>query len=920
MRLRSLILGSTSVLVLAGAAPAVAQEAPASPTAAPPGAPQTAAGDPAADTDIVVSGIRASLRSAQSIKKNSDQQIDAIVATDIGKLPDVAVSDTAARIVGVQVERGGGEAGRVLVRGLPDFTTTFNGREIFTAEARSVALQDFPSGLIGALEIYKTTTSDLVEGGLAGEINVRSRRPFDFTGFTVAGSAWGQYEKRSRKTDPNGNILISDRWNTGIGEIGALVSVSYTQLRYVDSTRSNTDFIASNVSGVPSSAPDIQRIDYGVGNRSRPSASAALQWRPATGLEFYAEALYQGFRNEVSDRDLTVPLWGGSATSNAVVNSANQIESITVTNPFRPDGFQGATYGKTDTYQYALGGKYDSGRFHLSADAARTASRFLDSVYSFDMAYANPVTVNANTGLNTSDGPYFTFAGNVDPTASSNYIFRGFFDRQLVARGEDWQFRADASYDLADQGITKLEAGFRYVDRDAHFEDGSRYFYDEPARLPLTSIPGVQYAGFTSGFPSDDPIGVRSYYTATYDSLRSAITQLRQFSGFAPGAPPPDPFATYSANEKSYAGYVQAKYAFGEPGGIRVDGVVGLRGVKTKIDLLGTSVRVDPATNAVVPTPVSVNKDYTDWLPNASARVRFTDALQLRLSFTMTRTRPGFAAYNPAASTGSPPSCEFYNGVLTPAAQNPTLVQNGGNQVCIRGGSRGNPDLNPLRSKNYDASLEYYFSPTGSVSIAAFRRDLKGFISNFDVDTVDENGYTLRLNQPFNTGKGEIQGFEAQVTSFLEFGPTWLHRFGGQANVTYLDGKTGYPASLGAGVTSEAPIVGLSKWTYNLAGFYEHAGLSVRLSYNYRNKWTSSYQVRGADLYTETTRGIGRLDLSTSYDVVKNVTLFADWVNMLAKPYRSDLTYAYANGTSMSFPRAVRYEESVFSGGIRFRF
>lgn len=918
MRLKSMILASTSAVLFAGSAPAFAQAAPATPTPAPApasGDAQDIQGDPVSEGDIVVSGIRQSIASAQTIKKNADQQIDAIVATDIGKLPDVAVSDTAARIVGVQVDRGGGEANRVLVRGLPDFTTTFNGREIFTAEARSVALQDFPSGLIGALEIYKTTTANLVEGGLAGEINVRSRRPFDFNGLTVAGSFWGQYEKRSTQFDPNGNILIADRWNTGIGEIGALVSVSYTRLRYLDSTRSNTDFIAGNVSGVSASAPDIQRIDYGQGDRTRPSASASLQWRPATGLEFYVDALYQGFRNKVSDRELSVPLWGGQSTSNAVVNSANQIESITVVNPFRPDGFQGATYGKTDTYQYAVGGKYDSNRFHLSADLARTASRFLDSIYSFDTAYANPVTVKANTGLNNSNGPYFTFAGNVDPKNPATYIFRGFFDRQLIAKGEDWQFRTDASYDVADSGITKIEAGVRYVDRDAHFEDGSRYFYDEPARLALSQIPGVSYEVFRSGFPSDDPSGVRGYYTPTYDSLRNDIAQLRQFSGFAAGSPPPDPFATYTANEKSYAGYVQAKYSFGRNGGLRVDGVIGLRGVKTRLSVQGTSVRNDPNNNnALVATPVNVDKEYTDWLPNANARLRFTDQLQLRLSYTMTRSRPGFAQYNPATTTGTPPGCEFVNGVLTPASRNP------GAASCIRGGSRGNPGLVPLRSKNYDASLEYYFSRTGSASIAVFRRDLKGFIANFDApDTVDENGYTLRLSQPYNTGKGRIQGFETQLTTFLDFGPNWLHGFGAQANLTYLDAKTGVPAALGAAVT-ESDIVGVSKWTWNLAGFYEHSGLSVRLSYNHRSGFLSSFQSRVPDIYTERTRGIGRLDLSINYDLLKNVTVFGDWVNMLAKPYRTDLTYNYANGTSSTFPRAVRYEESVFSGGIRFRF
>src|SRR5688500_15111644 len=183
-----------------------AQEQPADPEAGvaqTDDAVQTAAGADQAATDaetIVVTGLRRSLRSAQNIKRNSEQIVDAVVAEDIGKLPDITVSDTAARIPGIQVERQGGEASRVLLRGLDEdfYTTTYNGREIFTAETRSVALQDFPAGGISAIEAFKTSTANRVDPGIAGLINVRSRRPFDFDGFELAGSVWGVYPDQSQ--------------------------------------------------------------------------------------------------------------------------------------------------------------------------------------------------------------------------------------------------------------------------------------------------------------------------------------------------------------------------------------------------------------------------------------------------------------------------------------------------------------------------------------------------------------------------------------------------------------------------------------------------------------------------------------------------------------------------------------------------
>jgi len=178
MRRVNVFLWSTTALAAAVgiSTPATAKDQPASPpnpnaTAQQnPATPPQNADAPADQNTIVVTGQRRALQSARNVKRNSPQIVDAIVAADIGKLPDIAVSDTAARIPGIQVTRERGEANLVLVRGLDRnfYTTTYNSREIFTAETRSVALQDFPSGAIAALEAFKTSTADLIEPGIAG--------------------------------------------------------------------------------------------------------------------------------------------------------------------------------------------------------------------------------------------------------------------------------------------------------------------------------------------------------------------------------------------------------------------------------------------------------------------------------------------------------------------------------------------------------------------------------------------------------------------------------------------------------------------------------------------------------------------------------------------------------------------------------
>jgi iron complex outermembrane receptor protein len=888
------------------ATPAAAQTDPAAQpdpnaTAQTNPADQATADQAAADQSaIVVTGLRRSLQSAKNIKKNSVQQIDAIVAEDIGKLPDIAVSETAARIPGLQVTRRGGEADTVLVRGLPDFATTYNGREIFTAETRVVALQDFPSANIAALEVFKTTTADLVEAGLAGLVNVRSRRPFDFKGFEFAGSVWALHSKQAGKWNPNANLLITDRWKVGDGEMGALLNVSYTEMDYLDSEPSNTDFIAGSPFG--GRLPDIQRIFYRSGNRVRPSINAALQYRPTPDLELYAEGLWQGFRNKISDRLFAQPLWGGSSYTNIVLRDGTDlVSSGTVTNPFRADGFQGGTFNKTDTYQFAVGGRYDAGPLRLTADVARTRSKFTGSTESVDFAVKGGTNVVVNWDNET---PEFSFA-NFDPTNPANYVFRGFYEEAQVSKGDDWQARLDGKYDTGLDFLPNIQAGARYTDRDAHREFGNRYRNFESRQIPISAVP-LDYQLFHSGFRGTDvQSGFTTWPSPTYSSIRDNRVDMRQYViglgapdfGFGPwttDAVAPDPLQTYDANEKTTAGYLQGSYQIGDI----VDGVIGLRAVQTKTSIAGTS-----NVNGVF-TPVAVGNKYTDWLPNASLRWHITSQVQLRLSATQTRTRPTFAQLNPSSSLGSP------IGTCTPG---------GDPFACARTGGGGNPFLNPFTSNNYDASLEYYFSPTGFASAAIFRRDLKGFIQNREVRYIDPVIGPVIVNGPVNTGKGRIDGAEVQVSTFFDWDwvPSFLQSFGAQANVTYLDTNVEDPISADI---QDRRIYGVSKWTYNLVAMFERGPISARLSYNKRGKTLETIQNRGNDIYIETSKPAGRLDFSASYTLRDNFTLFFDWTNILEKPFRQDFSSARDGAARAEYIRFLRFEETILSGGVRFRF
>jgi TonB-dependent receptor len=884
---KTLVLCSTSALIMAAVATpawaqvagpesaATAQETPSNTESVPPQ--QDDAVEGAEDTSeveaVVVTGIRRSLQSAQGIRRNSDQIVDAIVAEDIGKLPDVTASDSLARLPGVQVERSQGEANRVLIRGLPDITTTYNGRDIFTAEARFVAIQDFPAGGVAALEVYKSSTANLIEPGIAGLVNVRARRPFDFTEREIAGSLRATYAYQSEEFNPNGNILISDRFQTGAGEFGALINFSYTQLDYRDSARFNGGGIRTATPGqVPAGTqsgfryPDAVGLFYAAGERTRPSVNGSLQWRPTDNLELYADFLYQGFRREVSDRLFLVPI-GANLTNVVLKPGTNQAQSLTSSNGGLPFMFHGATDEATDTYQVAIGGTYTAGPLRISADLATTDSQFDLSVYSFDSVITTPPTVDVNFDVPDEDGGVSFNFRTVDPTNPANFRYEGIFDRQLLAQGDDIQFRTDARYETGFELFPEIEAGFRFSDRNGAFENGQRF--GPSGGIPITQA-GVPIELVEAGFRGSDIQPLRRFISPTREGIRDNIGALRARAGFPNAEPPADPLSVFEANEKTYAGYGQLNFEF--PGEDTIDGTLGLRVVKTEVEIAGTSRSIS-AGGVEVFTPRTEQSEFTDYLPSLNVRYRPTDDIQIRFAANKTRTRPAFNQLNPTLIVDPTPD--------------------GSGRRNARG---GNIELQPLESDNYDLAFEYFFSPTGNITVTGFRRYVDGFIADQTVDVTDPVFGLLRVTRPENLSSERLDGIELQATAFLDYDfiPPWAQGFGVQMSATYLD--------------SDLP--GISDSSYNVIGIYEQGPVSARLAYNHR----STYRAVGAPAGEFVDEG-HRLDLSTNYTPIENITLTFDISNILGEPYRN-----FNNYGSGTFPRDVRYEETIYSLGVRFRY
>ncbi|MFT4252800.1 MAG: TonB-dependent receptor plug domain-containing protein, partial [Caulobacter sp.] len=209
-------------------------------------APLTALAQTAATTEdtqveeIVVTGQRAQIQSAQKIKQNAEVIVDSITAVDIGALPDRSVSEALQRISGITLQRTNeardparmaAEGGGVAIRGLSWVRSETNGRDIFSAKnGRGLSFEDVSADLLAGVDVYKNPSSDMIEGGIGGTVNLRTRLPFDQKGHLLAASVDYNYGDLQKKGYWSGNVIGSERWDTNWGEFGALFAVSYSKV------------------------------------------------------------------------------------------------------------------------------------------------------------------------------------------------------------------------------------------------------------------------------------------------------------------------------------------------------------------------------------------------------------------------------------------------------------------------------------------------------------------------------------------------------------------------------------------------------------------------------------------------------------------------------------------------------------------
>jgi len=832
----------------------MAQEASTTPAAAVP-----------EQATVTVTGVRRAAQSAQKIKKDADNVIDSIVADDIGKFPDTNVAETIARVTGVQVRRDGGEANTVLIRGLPGIATLLNGREMFTTTGRFIQLADIPSTMLQRVDVYKSQSADLVEGGIAGVIDVRTNRPFDFKGFTAVVNGGATNNSLAERTDPNVSGMISNRWKTDIGEFGALVGVSYLRNHYTEERVFNTKPIDKSWLLPKLTGPDLVGLESIKGDRRRTAANYALQWKPNKDVELYAEGLTSHYLNNFeTDFFVGLPWWGpGDQMSATKIPGSDQMQTLSSHNVNTIMSTQ-ANRADNVTQQHAIGGRWTAAPgLRLSTEIARTLS-------SYD--WQNPIldtitnVPNANVNTNVGGSSYVAYGG-MDLNDPSKYTLSQLFDRYGHDNGSSTDWRADGTYTMQDEGLFKDFAfGVRAAKRTAASIKSFEGSVPAPAGVSAASLQGMSCTA-----QMQNNWGTTSWYTPCANYLISNTAAVRKAVTGSSSAKSLDPGSYFADEEKNYALYGKAHLGW-ETAGIPFDAVLGMRVSKTDSDLLGNS-----QSNGVY-VPTAKTSSDTSYLPSANFKATLRDDVIARFSVTKTLTRPDFAQLNPGTA------------YITP---NGTTV--------LATASGGNPDLKPFTARNYDGSLEYYFSSSGMASLALFRHEFKGYIMNKVVKETF-NGVAYDTTRPFNTDDGHLQGAEVSYRSFFDKLPGWLGGFGVETNATYTQGET---SSSSNSALNGKPFAGMSKWSYNVVALYEKYGISGRLAYNWRSKFTQVYNDTGdgKDLIASP---MSSLDGSLGYKINENTSVTLTGTNLLNFKYTD-----YWN-TKALYPRDTRkYDRSV---------
>lgn len=466
---------------------------------------------------IVVTGIRSSLQSALAEKRESDNIVEVIQAEDIGKLPDQNLAEVLENVTGIQITREAGVGSKVQIRGTDENRTEINGVSTVGSGAGrgGISFEDVPAALISSLEVTKVPNASTIEGSVGGTINLRTLRPLDLRDRLLSFRVQGEHSNLADSYLPRMSGTVGDNWDTGIGEIGVVLSGSYARSDVsAFRPRVDRDAVVTPTSGRASAQSfpflRIQFFDQDNDNFEFETLNfvGSLEWKPADNLKLYFDGIYN---NQTRAQESTRVQISGASANGVVDNTTNtSFETVNLGTLDGPNGpialgsVQAVLTGVlrpnstgaldpnlrtdsntgsrvTDSRVYRLGGEWEAGRLTVRAEGAISTADTANSDFSTTLDFINPnhLPVSAASIDNgvpiefdlTGDTLQFGIAQGLSTTPTTahlldpaNYALRQVNQGLGVFENKEIAGRFDVSYDLTDDWtfITSINAGYRY--------------------------------------------------------------------------------------------------------------------------------------------------------------------------------------------------------------------------------------------------------------------------------------------------------------------------------------------------------------------------------------------------------------------------------------------------------------------------
>ncbi|MCP3039067.1 TonB-dependent receptor [Xanthomonas euvesicatoria pv. allii] len=872
---------------------------------------------------VQVTGLRRAIEGAISVKRDSTSIVEAISAEDIGRLPDVSIAESLARLPGLAAQRVAGRAQVISVRGLsPDFSTTLlNGREVVsTGDNRSVEFDQYPSELVSGVTVYKTPDAGLVGQGLSGTVDMQTARPLSYNERVIA--IGGRYQRNSlgkaANVDPYGNRFnVSYIDQFADRTIGLTIGYAHTDMP-----------IQENQVGLyePWQQVNAQRQRPGVadgvyfsdgikalrrtGNQKRDGVMATLQYRPSNAWTstldaFHTEAEQIDTANQF---ELNLSNYNGGYTpglniSNVRVNDRNTFIGGDASGVYPlVRGMYNKREDKIDAFGW--NNEITAGSVKIVADlnyskATRDELNLENNLQRAPMPQLDTVGVSVVGNGFSQLTPGMNYS-NPDELFLTNTIYGSGYGKVPSVEDVLKGARLQASFPMPEalSWFSDLDVGVNYANREKQKTQPEGNI-TLGAQGEATVAADLQYAPVNLGFAG---LGSLPAWNVPATVARYMLFNPSDDASFLVSK-------AWTVEEKITTAWLRAN--------INTEwGEVGVRGnIGVQLQSADQSSQANywdasqPAGSEV--RPIDDGKTYRDWLPSLNLAFQFPYEQTLRFAMAKQVARPRVDQLRA--------SLEF--GVDTSTGR--------------PGASGGNPMLDPWRANALDISYEKYFADRAYVAAAFFYKDLKSYIYTQSRDNYDFSalvaGYvpppgsapvltTGTFSAPFNGKGGTLRGVEltASLPLDLIFAP--LEGFGIQASATFNDSdvKIRDPESASSVGDGEISLPGLSKRVYNLTAYYEHKGFEARVSQRRRSDFIGEIGNFNGNRTLRYVIGENITDAQISYNFseassLSGLTLLLQASNLSNSPYR---TYAETKDRPLEYIEWGR----TFVLGVNYKF